>query len=150
MEQIQMQSFKIFCANVHLFRGTFIASIYTKLQYEDDRRCDELCRYFRESKPDVICLVEIWGASMRQKIIKELIDIYPYSWIPPHDATCFKVGPEHLFLSKYPMSQFCHENYKDLGGWDKWAAKKICGCVIRNTFVCCTHLDSNLGVNIIL
>jgi len=137
-----MNHTNIFCLNTHLFEGTFVGKIYKPILYHDNTRMKTICKYLKHNNFDLVMLSEVWSDEMKLKIANKLGNIYPYVWIPPHTSTCFKTGPEFLFLSKNPMSDKCFTNFTSLSGWDSMSEKKICGMVMNNIFYCCTHLDT--------
>lgn len=137
-----MSKHSIFCLNTHLFKGTFVAAVYRKLQYNDKIRCDQICEYILQSSYTTVILSEVWSRYMRNRIIRKLSPIYPYHHVPIRRGPCYKVGPEHIILSKKPITEFCSENITDLSSWDQMSIKQICGFVIDNDYICTSHFDT--------
>lgn len=132
----------VFWLNCHLFQGTILDIFYRKILYQDEQRYTAICQWIRRNNPTIIMLSEVWSKSMKRNFVRDLHDIYPYSWIP-ESTKWFKLGPEFVVLSKSPIAGQCYENFTNLSGWDWWSEKKICGCIIDNKFYCCTHLDTS-------
>lgn len=137
-----MSNNSIFCLNTHLFKGTFVAAVYRKLQYNDKMRCDQMCEYILQSSYTVVILSEVWSWYMRRRFIRKLSPTYPYYHIPMRVGPCYKVGPEHIIFSKKPIVEFRSENITDLSSWDQMSIKQICGFVIDNDYICTSHFDT--------
>lgn len=142
-----MSSRSILCLNTHLFKGTLVAAVYRKLQYNDKMRCDQICDYILHHQHTIILLSEVWSVYMRYRIIQKLAHIYPYYNIPLRGAACYKVGPEHVILSKEPITEFRFENLTNLSSWDQMSVKQICSFVVGNNFICTSHFDTGLSLD---
>ena len=128
--------------NTHLFRGTFVAAFYRKLQYKDEIRCEQICDYIKMSDYNIIILSEVWSNYMKNKIAEKLSVVYPFQIIPKKKGAFYKVGPEHVILSKSPITEFASENLKNLSGWDRMSIKQICGFVVKDVYICTSHFDT--------
>jgi exonuclease III len=133
---------KILYLNAHLFRGTIPAFFYRKLQYNDNKRCGQICDYILSENYDVVLLSEIWSSTMKLQIMARLVHQYPNSYVPPRNCKWYQIGPEQIILSKEVINESMYENLRNLSSWDRFSVKKICSCVIGDYFICTTHFDT--------
>ena len=135
----------VFLLNAHLFAGTIVGTFYRKLLYDDAARRNQICQYLRETRPDVVFISEVWSGSWKRRIAKDLVDVYPHSRIPSwKDGPWWKLGPEHLVLSKEPITDFESASLTTIEGkWDKWSLKQIVGLRTGGVYFCTSHFDTH-------
>lgn len=138
---------KVLHLNCHLFKGTFVAGVYQKLQFDDDRRAVAIVDYVRYADPDVVILSEVWSSSFKEKMARSLRGYgWNFTWIPTSPGCSVKVGPEFILASKIPFSsKGFWLPLNDLTGFDKMSLKGVAGIRISATFVCFSHYESADG-----
>lgn len=137
---------KVVHINCHMFYGTFVGGVYTKLLYRDAERCREICRYLLQGSFDVIILSEVWSDLMKRMFVDLLSKQFQYHWFSRKTSGCLTLGPEFLILTHEPYSVesgWHLVRLSDLSGWDKWSEKQVAGVKIGTTLVCCSHFDSS-------
>lgn len=125
--------------NTHLYKGTYVSKINRKLLYKDDERLNDLCMFLRRNEPNVVILSEVWSQKMRERIVRNLSDIYLNSWIPECRNKFFKMNCGLLVLSKGKITDTCFETIKDTSS--HVFIKRIYGFAIHNVFFCSAIFD---------
>lgn len=108
--------------NCHIFEGTYVGRFYKKIVFEDQQRANAIIKYVMHSKAAVFMLAEVWSSSIRDRIIKGVSHVYPYSYYPKNGSFS-KLDSGLVFLSKKAISHKDHKNYSKLTGWDRWSTK---------------------------
>lgn len=128
--------------NAHLFEYTLPAFFYRKVLYNDASRREKICAHIRSNNYDLVALSEVWSDKSKRMISGNLSDVYPHRYILKKTGPCYKVGPEHIILSKEPVSDLVYNSLVNLSGYDKYSDKQIYGFRIGNQYYCGTHFDT--------
>jgi endonuclease/exonuclease/phosphatase family metal-dependent hydrolase len=86
--------------------------------YYDRLRLYDIISQIQYLKPDIVGLSEVWADRSKERFIRDLRDILPYSaW--EHSNSPLQMGSGLLLLSKFPLSNISFTRYDYLVG-DYW------------------------------
>jgi endonuclease/exonuclease/phosphatase family metal-dependent hydrolase len=107
---------------------------------DSDAALGKLIRVLRERQPDVVGLSEMWTASDRERVFKELAELYPYKIEGPHEADLDLgvtniewMGGGLLILSRHPIIAGAQTVFRQCSGDDCLSNKGVLHARIQRT-----------------
>lgn len=112
--------------------------------FMNTKKEDNIVNQIREFNKDIVCLQEVFDDSLKEKIINDLGDIYPYYLMGINDKK-YIIGEDSglLVLSKYKIQFHKEVKLDELLMPDKLANKSIIYFTIGRLNMMTTHLQSN-------
>ncbi|MCR9174158.1 MAG: endonuclease/exonuclease/phosphatase family protein [bacterium] len=148
-QSFEPPSLSVLTYNTHLFKNSAAEKaadlVGKNVIYMDMERANAICSKINNYGADIVCLQEVWGIEMQEKIKSLLSPVYPHIYIAPDEGLDFIsnqiTGTSGLMIaSKHPIESHYFEMYRDPNPGstnvqfereDSWAKKGVAALMVK-------------------